>query len=151
MDKIVTIYQGNDPREKERIKAALKNASIPSYDSHYLGLALELDPIEPVFNRVRLLITPVRSQFRSKFYEELCQKRGYRPRGFEIKTLEKDEDSARKVLEGLNLSREQAIKNPTTTDKFNAAVQKAALPTGLFLVFLTAVLMIAFVTLRLLG
>lgn len=151
MEKIVTIYQGNDPREKERIKTALKNASIPSYDSHYLGLALELDPLEPVFNRVRLLITPIRWKYRSMFYEQLCQKRGYHPQGFQIKTLEKDEDSARKVLEGLNLSREQAIKNPTSTDKFNAVIQKAAVPTGVFLVFLTAILMIAFVTLRLLG
>ena len=152
MEQIVTIYQGNDPREKERINEALKNASISFYDSLYLGLALELDPQEPVSNRARLLLTPIRwGGYRSAFYENLCQKKGYRPQGFEIKTLEKDEGNARKILAGLDLSRELAIKNPSTADKFNAVIQKAALPTGIFLVFLTALLMIGFVTLRLLG
>lgn len=144
MKKIITIYQANDPKENERIKEVLKNACINFYESPYLGLILMLDPQETVFNRFWLIFIP--SIWRSTFYEYLCKKKGYHPTGFEIKVLEKDEFSAKKILNELQLSRPLCKKNPSAVDKFMNIFQKIALPVGVFFTLLVIMFIISRLT-----
>lgn len=140
MEKIITIYQGNDPRENERIKEVLKNTCINFYESSYHGLSLYLDPQETFFYRFKLLVLP--GIWRSPFYD-LCKKKEYYPAGFEIKILEKDEFSARKILNELKLSRPLCKKNPTGIDKFMNIFQKIALPVGVFFTLLVILFLIS--------
>ncbi len=122
-ESIITVYQGKDPNEFERIKTTLDSQGITFYKSIYLGLRIPLDPLDPASDRIKIALTPWR--FRSERLKKLISNE---LTGFQIKILQKDEFTARRLLRKLELSRELCKENPSIYDKLSNAFNKIALP-----------------------